>query len=179
MRRLHLGKKSRVECHQQGSVLGPVLFNIFINDLYEGIEGTIIKFADDTKLGGRANTPEDRSRIQNDLNRLERWAETNKMKFNRDKCKILHFSRKNRNQRYRMSDVWLDISVCKKDLGVLVDNKLNMSQQCDAAAKKANGILSCINRGIASRSSLSTSPFNCGAQNWTQCDSRCGLTKAE
>uniref|UniRef100_A0A803TV46 Reverse transcriptase domain-containing protein n=1 Tax=Anolis carolinensis TaxID=28377 RepID=A0A803TV46_ANOCA len=136
----------------QGSVLGPVLFNIFINDLDEGLEGTIIKFADDTKLGGIANTPEDRSRIQNDLDRLERWAETNKMKFNRDKCKILHFGRKNGNQRYRMGDAWLDSSVCKKDLGVLVDNKLNMSQQCDAAAKKANGILACINRGIVSRS---------------------------
>uniref|UniRef100_A0A803TCZ3 Reverse transcriptase domain-containing protein n=1 Tax=Anolis carolinensis TaxID=28377 RepID=A0A803TCZ3_ANOCA len=136
----------------QGSVLGPVLFNIIINDLDEGLEGTIIKFADDTKLGGIANTPEDRSRIQNDLDRLERWAKTNKMKFNRDKCKILHFGRKNGNQRYRMGDAWLDSSVCEKDLGVLVDNKLNMSQQCDAAAKKANGILACINRGIASRS---------------------------
>uniref|UniRef100_A0A803T918 Reverse transcriptase domain-containing protein n=1 Tax=Anolis carolinensis TaxID=28377 RepID=A0A803T918_ANOCA len=136
----------------QGSVLGPVLFNIFINDLDEGLEGTIIKFADDTKLGGIANTPEDRSRIQNDLDRLERWAKTNKMKFNRDKCKILHFGRKNGYQRYRMGDAWLDSSVCEKDLGVLVDNKLNMSQQCDAAAKKANGILACINRGIASRS---------------------------
>uniref|UniRef100_A0A803TL93 Reverse transcriptase domain-containing protein n=1 Tax=Anolis carolinensis TaxID=28377 RepID=A0A803TL93_ANOCA len=136
----------------QGSVLGPVLFNIFINDLDEGLEGTIIKFADDTKLGGIANTPEDRSRIQNDLDRLERWAKTNKMKFNRDKCKILHFGRKNGNQRYRMGDAWLDSSVCEKDLGVLVDNKLNMSQQCDAAAKEANGILACINRGIASRS---------------------------
>uniref|UniRef100_A0A803T7N4 Reverse transcriptase domain-containing protein n=1 Tax=Anolis carolinensis TaxID=28377 RepID=A0A803T7N4_ANOCA len=136
----------------QGSVLGPVLFNIFINDLDEGLEGTIIKFADDTKLGGIANTPEERSRIQNDLDRLERWAETNKMKFNRDKCKILHFGRKNGMQRYRMGDTWLDSSTCEKDLGILVDNKLNMSQQCDAAAKKANGILACINRGIASRS---------------------------
>uniref|UniRef100_A0A803T9Z4 Alpha-1,4 glucan phosphorylase n=1 Tax=Anolis carolinensis TaxID=28377 RepID=A0A803T9Z4_ANOCA len=92
-------------------------------------------------------------RIQTDLDRLERWAETNTMKFNRDKCKILHFGRKNGNQRYRMGDdAWLDSSVCEKDLGVLVGRKMNMSQQCDAAAKKANGILSCINRGIASRS---------------------------
>uniref|UniRef100_A0A803TH73 Reverse transcriptase domain-containing protein n=1 Tax=Anolis carolinensis TaxID=28377 RepID=A0A803TH73_ANOCA len=136
----------------QGSVLGPVLFNIFINDLDEGLEGTIIKFADDTRLGEIANTPEDRSRIRNDHDRLERWAETNKMKFNRDKCKILHFSRKKLMQRYRMGDAWLDSSTCEKDLGVLVDNKLNMSLQCDVAAKKANGILACINRSIVSRS---------------------------
>uniref|UniRef100_A0A803T1G7 Reverse transcriptase domain-containing protein n=1 Tax=Anolis carolinensis TaxID=28377 RepID=A0A803T1G7_ANOCA len=134
----------------QGSVLALVLFNIFINNLDEGLEGTIIKFADDAKLGGIANTPEERSRIQNDLNRLERWAETNKMKFNRDKCKILHFGRKNGMQRFRIGDAWLDSSTCEKDLGVLVD-KLNMSQQCDAAAKKANGILACINKSIVSR----------------------------
>uniref|UniRef100_A0A803TVT0 Reverse transcriptase domain-containing protein n=1 Tax=Anolis carolinensis TaxID=28377 RepID=A0A803TVT0_ANOCA len=135
----------------QRSVLGPVLFNIFINDLDKGLEGTIIKFADDTKLGGIANTPEDKTRIQNDFDRLERRAETNKMKFNRDKCKILHFGRKNEMQRYRMGDPCLDSSMSEKDLGVLMD-KLNMSLQCDAAAKKADGILACINRGIASRS---------------------------
>uniref|UniRef100_A0A803TZY3 Peroxisomal membrane protein PEX14-like KPWE domain-containing protein n=1 Tax=Anolis carolinensis TaxID=28377 RepID=A0A803TZY3_ANOCA len=55
----------------QDSVLGPVLFNIFINDLDEGLEGTIIKFVENTKLGVIASIPEDRSRIQNNLNRLE------------------------------------------------------------------------------------------------------------
>ena len=43
--------------------------------------------------------------------------------------------------KYKMGDTWLDSSICEKDLGVLVDNKLNMSQQCDMAAKKANSIL--------------------------------------
>ena len=57
----------------QGSVLGPVLFNIFINDLDDAVEGILIKFADDTKLGGVANTPEERTTIQSDLGRLERW----------------------------------------------------------------------------------------------------------
>ena len=62
----------------QGSVLGPVLFNVFINDVDEEVQGTLIKFADDTKLGGIASTLEDRNKLQSDLDRLERWDENNR-----------------------------------------------------------------------------------------------------
>ena len=79
----------------QGSVLGPLLFVVYINDLDEGIASKISKFADDTKIGFSIKNESDRARAERDLELLDEWSKKWLMKFNKSKCKILHVGHNN------------------------------------------------------------------------------------
>ncbi|PKU47460.1 rna-directed dna polymerase from mobile element jockey-like [Limosa lapponica baueri] len=73
----------------QGQTVGPTLFNTFISDLDDGIESTLSKFVDDTKMGGEVDI------LQRDLDRLEQWVNKNSMKFKKNKSKVWHLRQNN------------------------------------------------------------------------------------
>ncbi|KAJ7395252.1 hypothetical protein BTVI_156749 [Pitangus sulphuratus] len=113
----------------QCSILGSILFDVFISDLPEGMECLLSEFADGTKQGEVTETPQCCAALWRDLDRLEKWAE-NLLKFYKGKCRVLHLEKNNHRHQYRLGSDLLESSSLEKDLGILVDNKLSMSQQC-------------------------------------------------
>ncbi len=134
----------------QGSVIGPILFIIFINDMPNQITNFISLFADDAKLYGKSSTQAQRRGLQDDLNTLQQWSDTWKLSFNPNKCTALHLGRNNLQQNYVMLSpsgaVTLENTTCEKDLGVLIDNELTFDNHISTAVKKANTKLAMIRR---------------------------------
>ena len=128
------------------------------NNNNTGVKSTLFKFAENTKMWGEVNKLEGRNRLQLDLDRLQGWADENRMGFNTDKCKVQHLGSKNQHHTYKLGNSFLVSTEAEKDLGVTIDAKMNMGRQCGDAVRKANRTLSCIHRCISSRSKEVTLP---------------------
>jgi ribonuclease P/MRP protein subunit RPP40 len=122
----------------QGSVLGPLMFLLFINDLSSGLQNLFL-FADDGKIIGNASTQEEREILQADINASATWARTWLMLFNIAKCKVMHVGRcaKKSSHEYTMPDkdgtpCPLEVTHLQLDIGVLISDDLKLEAQCRA-----------------------------------------------
>ena len=129
----------------QGSVLGPILFLIYTNDLDDSITSNVLKFADDTKLFRKVNTDGDKQHLQD---RLVKWSDKWQMLFNFGKCKCLHTGHGNLDVNHKMGNTLLGTTVKEKDLGVTISADMKVSEQCGIAVSKGNKILGLIRRNI-------------------------------
>ena len=134
----------------QGSVLGPILFLVYINDLEEGVTGKLLKFADDTKLLRKTKEIGDKQKRQDDIDKSVRWSEKWQMLFNFGKCKCLHTWTGNSSINYEMGGTILCKTVKEKYLilGVTLNANMKVSEQCRIAASKGNQVLGMIRRNI-------------------------------
>ena len=138
----------------QGSVLGPILFVMFINDLPQAVSSLCKMYADDTKVYKPITSAEDGLTLQEDLDRLVDWADRWQLRFNADKCSVLHMGRKKPQCSYTMRKhggverTALRESDMERDLGVHVDSTLSFSRHIEIQVNKANRILGLIRRSF-------------------------------
>ena len=120
----------------QGSVLGPILFTIFINDIPSGIKSYMKIFADDTKI---YNDIRNSTVLQNDLDKLVGWSKKWLLPFNIEKCKVIHYGKKNVDLEYFMDNRLLLQDTTIKDLGIVFDKDLKFDQHINIITSSANG----------------------------------------
>jgi len=133
----------------QGSVLGPLLFVIFINDMPESISSQLMMFADDTKLFREISHEADHENLQKDLNLLSVWSNQWKLKFHPEKCSTMHIGKTNTEYNYHLNGHLLVKSTVEKDLGVHVDNKLNFEEHMQSKISKARQMWGLIRRSFS------------------------------
>ena len=136
----------------QGSVLGPILFTIYINSIdlcLHPYDGFISKFADDTKVAKVVKDESSASEMQAIINNLGEWSRQWEMKFDLEKCSVLHFGFNNQKFQYTMNGADLQSESQQKDLGVIISDSCKPSDQCAAVAKKANQVLGRIDRAFS------------------------------
>ena len=137
----------------QGSVLGPILFLCYINDIPPVVQNKVMLFADDTKIYSKVDSVEDCKNLQKDLDHLSDWSKRWGLKFHPQKCKVMRIGKKNPPFDYCMSDpdsneIKLDVVDQEKDLDVTIDNELTLRQHADLTVSKANRIMGLIRRSF-------------------------------
>ncbi len=135
----------------QGSILGPLLFLLFINDMPDCLNHSeIALFADDSKCYKRISSIEDCQNLQEDINHLFTWSNIWRMKFNASKCTILSVTRKHNpvNFNYTMNNTILEKVKSMKDLGVWVTHDLIWSTHCEKIIAKGRSSLAFIKRAV-------------------------------
>ena len=132
----------------QGSVLGPLMFVIYINDLPENVTSQVYLFADDTKIYNTIKNEEDKAILQEDLEKLTQWSDTWLLRFHPQKCKHLHIGHgdPNPNYEYRLMGNTLEKVHEEKDLGVTIDEKLKFEKHISEKVKKANSMAAVVRR---------------------------------
>ena len=130
----------------QGSVLGPVLFVLYVNELPELVQSHMKMFADDVKVFRGISNSSDQSALQDDLNALCNWSKDWLLQFNPKKCKVMHVGHSNPTQNYYMKQSngtteELGTSKLERDLGVHIADTLKATSHCQIAAKKASSAL--------------------------------------
>ena len=133
----------------QGSVLGPLLFLVYINDLPDTVQCPLRMFADDAKVFSQVDNDQDAARLQEDLEALSAWSDAWLMPFNESKCSVLHIGHANHSYQYTMNSKPIASTQVEKDLGVLVDSDLKFRQQAASAVAKATQMLAVIRRSFA------------------------------
>ena len=139
----------------QGSVLGPLLFLLFINDIADDIntETRISQYADETKLWRAMNSESDCEILQSDIDKLNNWCHANNMKLHPDKCKVISIKASSKNDdillhtlpfanfSYTIGDSVMDYQNSEKDLGVLVNNEFTWNEHQQSIITKASQML--------------------------------------
>ena len=139
----------------QGSVLGPVLFLLFVNDLPSCAVSDTCLFADDTKLYTGVAQRLGSVQLQKDLDKMALWAEKWQLPFNKGKCCVLHMGPSNPRQEYMIQGTTLQVVAEEKDLGIFVDEQLKFKKQAAATVSKANRILGLVRHSFALLDSVS------------------------
>ena len=134
----------------QGSVLGPILFLAYINDLHEQVKSRVRLFADDTALYLAISSTTESEVLQTDLASLEQWEKMWDMQFNPSKCQVLQITKKAKplNTKYILHNVELESVPAAKYLGVTIADDLSWSKHIDITTKKANQTLGFLKRNI-------------------------------